>query len=54
MEEQIAIEVNGIGYELFVSRPKEWLKGQETTIFVYEVYGENDHYLVGFSSKLEK
>ncbi len=50
----IAIDVNGIAFELFVSRPQEWKKGDETTIFVHEVYNENDHYLVGFSSKIEK
>ncbi len=53
-DETLAIDVNGIAFELFVSRPLEWKKGDITTIFVYEVFNENDHYLVGFSSKLEK
>ena len=53
-EDWLAIDVNGIAFELFVSRPLEWKKGEATTIFVHEVYNENDHYLVGFSSKLEK
>lgn len=53
-EETIAIDVKGIAFELFVSRPLEWKKDEETTVFVHEVYNENDHYLVGFSSKLEK
>ncbi len=53
-DETLAIDVNGIAFELFVSRPFEWRKGDTTTVFVYEVFNENDHYLVGFSSKLEK
>lgn len=51
---EVAIDVGGIAYSLLVSRPEEWKLGDFTTIFVEEIYGENDHYLVGFSSKLEK
>ncbi len=53
-EGSVAIDVNGIAFELFVSRPLEWTKGEEATVYVYEVFNENDHYLVGFSTKLEK
>ncbi len=53
-DSQVAIEVNGIGFELFVSRPAEWHVGQNTTIYTYEVYSQDDHYLVGFTNKLEK
>lgn len=54
LNEQIAIDVNGIAFELFVSRPYEWTKGNQAIVYVHEVYNENDHYLVGFSSKIEK
>lgn len=54
VSDAIAIDVNGIAFELFVSRPNDWKKGEQTTVYVHEVYNENDHYLVGFSSKLEK
>lgn len=54
LNEQIAIDVNGIAFELFVSRPYEWTKGNQAMVYVHEVYNENDHYLVGFSSKIEK
>lgn len=53
-EASVAIDVNGIAFELLVSRPLEWTKGSDATIYVYEVFNENDHYLVGFSTKLEK
>lgn len=52
--DQIAIDINGIAFELFVSRPNDWTKGENAIVYVHEVYNENDHYLVGFSSKLEK
>lgn len=52
--DSIAIDVNGIAFELFVARPLEWQVGTETTVYSYEVYNENDHYLVGFSTKMEK
>ena len=44
----------GSAFELFVARPLEWQVGTETTVYSYEVYNENDHYLVGFSTKMEK
>ena len=37
-----------------MSRPAEWHVGQNTTIYTYEVYSQDDHYLVGFTNKLEK
>lgn len=53
-KESIAIDVNDIGYSLLVSRPEEFVLGERYEVFAYEVYGENDHYLVGFTTKLEK
>ncbi len=53
-KESIAIEVHDIAYSLLVSRPQEFHLGESTKVFVYEVLGENEHYLVGFLSKLEK
>ena len=53
-ETTIAIDVNNVAYELFVSKPESFVTGEETTVYCYEVYGENDHYLVGFKVKEEK
>lgn len=54
LKEQIALEVHDVTYLLNVSRPDEFHLGQETLVYAYEVYTENDHYLAGFSTKLEK
>jgi len=54
LKDSIALDVHDVTYLLLVSRPNEFKLGQETQVFAYEVFGENDHYLVGFSSKLEK
>ncbi|MCQ2799509.1 MAG: Holliday junction branch migration protein RuvA [Bacilli bacterium] len=54
-KESVAILVNsGIAYELLVARTSDYALNEETTIFVHEVFNENDHYLVGFKDKLEK
>ncbi|HBE98703.1 MAG TPA: Holliday junction branch migration protein RuvA, partial [Firmicutes bacterium] len=53
-DDSIAVDVNGIAFELFVARPLEWHVGEESIVYSYEVYNENDHYLVGFSTKMEK
>ena len=50
----IAIQVGNIAYECFVSRTSDFLFGEERTIYCYEVYGENEHFLCGFASKVEK
>jgi len=46
----IVLEWNGIGYEIFTPRPKEFLVGEERIIYVKDVYREDDRMLVGFSS----
>lgn len=51
---KIVIEVNDIGYEVVVSRPQAYLKGEEKTIYVYEHSHEDKSYLVGFDSLEEK
>lgn len=53
-KETVAIETGNIGYEVFVSRPFEFSIGQETKLYTHEVVTQDDHYLVGFSTKLEK
>lgn len=50
----IAIETGPIAYELMVSRSEDFALGKVYKVFVYEVFNENEHYLVGFPSMLEK
>ena len=53
--ETIAIALNsGIAYELLVARTSDFSYNENATVYVHEVFNENDHYLVGFKDKLEK
>ncbi len=53
-KDTVAISLGNIAYEAFVSRPNDFAVGQEVTLYTYEVLTQDDHYLVGFTSKLEK
>lgn len=53
-EDSVAIDVHDVAYLVYTSRPYEFIYGEEMTLYTYEVYSENDHYLVGFSSKNER
>lgn len=53
-KDAVALLVNDIGYDLYVSRPSEFKIGEVRTVYAYEVYTENDHYLAGFATKMEK
>lgn len=54
MPESVAIEVGDVGYEVLVSRPSDFTLGMQLTLYTAEVLAQDDHYLVGFSSRLEK
>ncbi len=53
-KDSVAVDIGNIAYELLVSRPAEFMLGEEVTLYTYEVLTQDDHYLVGFSTKLEK
>ena len=53
-KESVAIETGNIAYEVFMSRPFEYRLDDKTRIFTVEVLSQDDHYLVGFSTKIEK
>jgi len=53
-KDRIAVDLGTIAYELLVARPSDFIFGEDVFVYVYEVYSENDHYLVGFLDKLEK
>lgn len=50
----IVLEVNGVGYQVFVSHVEDYILGQEKFIFTHHIVREDDQYLIGFSSRLEK
>ena len=53
-ESGIALENNGIAYALTVARPFDFTLEKDASLFVHEVITEEDHYLIGFSSLIEK
>lgn len=53
-EDYIVIEVNNIGYQVFVPHVDNFTLGEERTIYLYNVVREDEQYLAGFSSLLEK
>lgn len=53
-KDSVVIDVHDVLYELLVSRSEEWKIGDTVSAFAYEVYGEDEHYLVGFLSRLER
>ena len=50
----IAIDIGAIAYEVFVPRPEEFLLEEHCKVYVSEVLTQDDHYLAGFKTKLEK
>ena len=52
-KDSIIVEVNGIGYQVFVSHPSLFSIGSIAFIRTYEISKEDDHFLVGFISKEE-
>lgn len=52
--ESVVIDVNNVGYEVFVTHLNEYVVGEEHTIYTYQVVREDEQYLAGFSSNEEK
>ena len=52
--ESVIIDVHDVGYEVLCSHPEHFKLGEEMKIFTHEVISEDDHYMVGFVSELEK
>lgn len=50
----VVIEVNNIGYQVFVPHLDDFSIGKEVTIYLYNVVREDEQYLAGFSSIEEK
>lgn len=50
----IVLDVNQIGYEILVSKPKCFHVGEDYTIYAYMVVKEDQQYLIGFASLEER
>ena len=53
-KETVAVDLGNIAYEVFVPRSDEFRIGERTKVYIHEVLTQDDHYLAGFLSKLEK
>ncbi len=53
-EDYLVIEVNDIGYQVYIARPNDFALFNKTKIYVDQVIKEDEEYLVGFSSLEEK
>lgn len=53
-ENYVVIEVNNIGYQIFVPHIDEFSIGDEKIIYLHNVIREDEQYLVGFTSLDEK
>lgn len=53
-DDYVVVEVNNIGYQVYVAHKDAYELGQETTIYLYNVVREDEQYLAGFSSVREK
>lgn len=53
-DDYVVIEVNDIGYQVFVSHILDYKLGEKTKIYLYNVVREDEQYLAGFPSIREK
>ena len=53
-KETVVIDVNNIGYRVYVSRPASYLEGTEIKLLTYNVQKQDESYLVGFPTQEEK
>ncbi len=53
-ENSVTIFANGIGFEVFVPRPEEFIVSQTYTVYIYESIKENEFALYGFKDRTEK
>ena len=51
---KIAVDIGSIAFEVFVAREEDFPLGEEFRVFTHEVLTQDDHFLVGFSSAMEK
>jgi Holliday junction DNA helicase RuvA len=54
LDDSIVIDVNGVGYDVLVARPSDYILYSALTLYTYDVVREDENYLVGFKTKEEK
>lgn len=50
----LILDVHDVCYEILVSHPDSYVLGEIITVYVHQVIREDEQYLVGFSSLIEK
>lgn len=50
----IILEVNNIGYKIYVANPYSFIIGEEIKVFLYQQIKEDEYSLFGFKSDLER
>ena len=53
-DDYVVVEVNNIGYQIFVSHKEDYVLGEVRTVYLYNVVREDEQYLAGFTSIKEK
>lgn len=53
-KDYLVIEVDNIGYQVFISRPDEYQIGEYRKLYIYNVVREDEQYLAGFPSLAER
>ena len=53
-DDYVVVEVNNIGYQVFVPHVQDYGLGEIKTVYLYNVVREDEQYLAGFSSIKEK
>ena len=53
-DDYVVVEVNDIGYQVFVSHIQDYKLGEITKVYLYNVVREDEQYLAGFPSIREK
>mgnify|MGYP003314721738 CR=1 FL=1 len=54
LPEAITVDVNGVGYFVYVSHPDDYIVAEDVFIYTHQVIREDEHYLIGFKSKEEE
>lgn len=53
-KDRIVVDVNGVGYYIYVSRPDDFPIGDNMTIYTSMYFREDEQYLIGFKTLEEK
>lgn len=53
-KEAVVIDVNNVGYKVYVARPNSYKEGSEIKVLTYNVQKQDENYLVGFSTPEER